>query len=69
VNAQDRFGATPLMWAAWNNPNPEVISTLLNMNADARVHDKDGRTAYDWAQNNSTLNGAAALQQLRAATR
>ena len=29
VNAQDEYDMTPLMYAAWNNQNPEIIKLLL----------------------------------------
>jgi ankyrin repeat protein len=44
VNAQDKYGWTPLMYAAGFNPNPEVIATLLKAGADIEARDKYGAT-------------------------
>jgi ankyrin repeat protein len=44
VNAQDRDGTTPLMYAAIYNQNPEVITTLVKAGADIRARTKDGVT-------------------------
>jgi ankyrin repeat protein len=41
VNAKNNDGATALMLAALNNPNPEIISLLLNEGADVNAKDKD----------------------------
>jgi ankyrin repeat protein len=45
VNATDKYGMTPLMWAAEYNRNPEVITTLLKAGADLKAQDKSGFTA------------------------
>jgi ankyrin repeat protein len=37
VNARDKGGATPLIWAANVNPNPDVITTLLKAGADIEL--------------------------------
>ncbi|MGA2642695.1 MAG: ankyrin repeat domain-containing protein, partial [Spirochaetia bacterium] len=44
VNARLQNGMTPLMYAAANNQNPEVIATLLKAKADLKARDKDGMT-------------------------
>jgi uncharacterized protein len=43
------YSATPLMFAASYNPNPEVISVLLKAGADVKAQDGNGRTALMWA--------------------
>jgi len=49
VNAVDKDGMTPLMWAAYNNRNPEVITTLLKAGADINATVSAGGTALMWA--------------------
>jgi ankyrin repeat protein len=49
IEAQDGFGRTPLMLAAYNQ-NPEVITTLLTAGADIKARDLDyGFTALMFA--------------------
>ena len=54
VNARDGNGRTPLMYAAWNNVNPEVITTLIEAGADVNVANKNGDTPLMYA---AQLNG------------
>jgi len=50
VNAQDPlYGRTPLLWAAWRNQNPEVITILLKAGADVNMKDANGCTPLLWA--------------------
>ena len=46
---------TPLMRAAGNNSNPEVIEVLLNADANAKAKDKEGKTALDYAKDNKKI--------------
>ena len=46
LKAQDEYGMTPLLYAAWNN-DPEVIRALLK--ADLDVNSKDKADALRWA--------------------
>jgi ankyrin repeat protein len=39
-NARDKDGTTPLMYAAWFNQNPQVITTLLKAGADINARDR-----------------------------
>jgi ankyrin repeat protein len=48
LRAQDKDGWTPLMYAAKNNPNPEVITTLLKAGADSDAQDKNGVAPISW---------------------
>jgi len=49
-NGQDGpDGGPALLWAAYNNPDPEVIATLLKAGADINARDIDGKTALIWA--------------------
>jgi ankyrin repeat protein len=52
------------MAAALANPNPDVITALLSAGADAKVKDKDGKTAFDYAQDNWSLKGTYAYWKL-----
>ena len=49
VNARYGNGVTALMWAAGNNPDPEVVKTLLECGADVNVRTRAGRTALMYA--------------------
>ena len=44
VNARNKYGSTPLMYASGANQNPDVITTLINAGADVNARDKDGWT-------------------------
>ena len=44
VNAKNDTGTTPLMIAAGNNPNPEVLKVLIEAGADVNAQNKDGST-------------------------
>ena len=48
VNARDRFGDTPLMYAA-RNAHPFVAQTLLARGANPRLRDNFGLSAARWA--------------------
>lgn len=48
INAQDRDGLTPLMWAASMN-RIEALNVLINGQADRYLRDGKGRTALDIA--------------------
>lgn len=44
LKARDTFGWTALMYAAWINPNHEVITTLLKAGAEIEARNNDGGT-------------------------
>ena len=48
INEKDKNGMTALMWAAWKNPNLEVIKVLIDAGADASLTDNNGNTALDY---------------------
>ena len=45
VNAGDATGQSALMNAAWRNPNPEMIFTLVHAGASIEARDATGKTA------------------------
>ena len=52
ANVNARFpitGATPLMWAAAFNPDPEVVVALVNAGADVNAKTISGSTSLSWA--------------------
>jgi ankyrin repeat protein len=69
INAKDKNGLSPLMYAALSNTNPEVITTLLNHRADAKIKDNSGKTAVDYARANADLVNTNALKKLEEASR
>ena len=56
INAKDNNGMTALMWAAWKNPNLEVIRIIINAGADVSVKDDNGNTALDYAKKDLNYN-------------
>jgi len=67
VNASDAFGQTPLMYAASNNPDPEVITVLVQTGADVNIRTPEGWTALMYAaRDNSNPAVATRLLQLGA---
>jgi ankyrin repeat protein len=52
VNARDVYGWTPLMIAARDTVNPEIIALLLDAGADGRIKSNDNHTAFDYANDN-----------------
>jgi len=55
VNVRDRYGLTPLMSAACLNQNPDVITILLKAGANGKAKSNEGKTAFDYAQDNEKL--------------
>ena len=68
VNAKNDTGTTPLMIAAGNNPNPEVLKALLEAGADAKAKNNEGKTAFDYARMNEKLKDTEALRLLEEKT-
>jgi ankyrin repeat protein len=50
INAIDSSGMTALMWAAWKNPNLEVVRVIINAGADVSIKDNSGNTALDFSK-------------------
>ena len=55
VNAKDNVGWTPLLAAAQSTEHPENIELLLAAGADATAKSYEGKTAFDYAQENPAL--------------
>ena len=49
LNARDGEGVTPLMYAAWFNTNPEVLSVLIKAGADLNARNEQGRSPLMYA--------------------
>lgn len=63
VNAADKTGATPLMWAAASEyDNTAMVEFLLAAGADARVRSKSGEGALDWALRRGETRTAGMLR-------
>ena len=63
LTARDEHGLTSLMMAAGRG-TAESVKVLLKAGADASVKDKDGKTAWDHAQDNEKLKGTDAYWML-----
>ena len=64
INVETTKKWTPLMLAAWKTPNPETITTLLDLGADPKAKDSSGRMAIDFARVNKNLTNTDALKRL-----
>jgi ankyrin repeat protein len=67
VNARDKRGTTALWWAA-RNPNPDVITALLDLGANPKVYDIYGTMPMDLARTNRELENTEALRKLEEMT-
>ena len=54
--------------AAYNNPNPKVLTVLLEAGADAKAKSNEGKTALDYARENEALKVTQALKLLEEKT-
>ena len=68
VEAQDETGRTPLMAAATTSELEEVLLALLAAGANAKVENKMGKRALDYAKDNKKLYKTPAYEQLKDAT-
>eukprot|EP00733_Pompholyxophrys_punicea_P000342 Pompholyxophrys_punicea_v1_NODE_89_length_3617_cov_47.365806.p1 type:complete len:429 gc:universal NODE_89_length_3617_cov_47.365806:1173-2459(+) len=62
VNVLDNEQQTPLHWAA-KSANPESVTLLLSLGADATLRDKDGLTVYDLAVKRNRTDIVTLLEQ------
>ena len=53
IKARDSMGRSPLLVAASNNPNPEVITILLKAGEDVNGLDREGNNCLVWAARNN----------------
>ena len=65
MNAKAQNGYTPLHIATLSGENSEVILTLLELGADPRIKDFDGKTAWDYIQTNEALKNTEAYRALK----
>jgi len=59
-SSRDRFGNTPLHWAAAYGPE-ELVKSLLDMRADPNVRNSDGVTPLHWAAWSGRADNVRAL--------
>ena len=64
VDSRNRRNSTPLHLAVRFN-EPAVIEALLDAGADATARDAEGKTPWDYAQENEALRGTDAWWRLR----
>ena len=69
VDARSLARWTALMYAARDNPNPEVVLRLLELGADPQLVNGDGQTALDLARGNPALQDTDVLNRLEVLTR
>ena len=65
IRAEDEY--TPLHGAAEHNENPEIITILLDADADGTAVDGDENTPFDLAKDNEALAGTDAYWALNEA--
>lgn len=68
VNMKGPRDWTALMFGALHARNPEVVAALLEARADARIRNKDGGRAVDYAGGNPHLKGSKAYWLLNEAS-
>ena len=64
TEAKTEDGQTPLHLAAERSKKPEVVSLLLDRNANSNAKNEDGRTPFDLARGNEHLKGSDAYWRL-----
>ena len=68
VNAVSKDGETPLISAAKNNPNPDILRILLENDADVAFESPKGCNALYHAEKNEKMKGTDAYNLLRERT-
>jgi ankyrin repeat protein len=61
LNAQDKYGRTPLHYASWKHP--DIVKALLVAGADPRIQDQWGRTAGEDAVAHKCEEAVGLLKQ------
>ena len=69
INAKNVYERTALMWAAMYYEIPDKIIALLDAGADAKLKDKMGKMAFDYAQENWRFAGTEAYRRLEATSK
>ena len=67
VDSAGEYGYTPLMAAAMDSTDPDVISLLLKHGANVHLVSPDGRTAFDYARDNPAISKDKVYLQLNGA--
>ena len=49
IDAQNKYGGTPLIWASYNGKEA-AVRELLKGNPNLDLKNRDGKTALDWAR-------------------
>ena len=68
VNAVSKDRETPLMLAALQNSNPDVLRVLIDKGADVAMKNTNGKTALDYAGENEALKETHVYSLLREKT-
>ena len=55
IDGHDEHGNSPLHDAAAYNPNPAITAALLSAGANPQIANKEGETAWDYAQDDPDL--------------
>ena len=64
VDARNDVGWTPLHVAAWFSETPAVVQVLLDAGANQAARAQDGKSPWDYAQENAALKGTDAYWRL-----
>ena len=65
VNARDKYGITPLMYAAADfGDTRQLVEFLIKAGADVNIKDNYGKKAADYARENEKLEGTDILKRL-----
>lgn len=63
IEVTDHEGRTPLIWAA-NVGSSDLVMTLLDLGANPKATDKDGKAVFDYARQNRGLAGTEGYKTL-----
>ena len=66
-NAREKYGNTPLHWAARHSNNSAVVEKLIAGGADPKARDIGGKFPFDYAKNNKALQGTDVYWRLNEA--